>query len=39
MANFDRLRGRRDLPEGRDDDPAAASRYPGSVSSQSKERA
>ena len=39
MANFERLRGRRDLPVGRDDDPSASSRYPGSVSSQSKERA
>jgi len=39
MANFDRLRGRRDLPFGRDEEPVAASRYPGPVSSPSKERA
>lgn len=39
MANFDRLRGRRDLPIGRGDDLASGSRYPGAVSTESKERA
>lgn len=39
MANFDRLRGRRDLPIGREEDPFSGSRYPDAVSSQSKERA
>ena len=39
MANFDRLRGRRDLPVGRDEDPYSGSRYPDDVSSQSEERA
>ncbi len=37
MANFDRLRGRRDLPIGRSGAPAAGSRYPGAVSTESKE--
>jgi transcriptional regulator with XRE-family HTH domain len=39
MANFDRLRGRRDLPISRPDDPDAGSRYPGAVSTDFKERA
>jgi transcriptional regulator with XRE-family HTH domain len=39
MANFDRLRGRRDLPTGQEGDPYSGSRYPDAVSSQSKERA
>jgi hypothetical protein len=39
MANFDRLRGRRDLPTGHEGDPYSGSRYPDAVSSQSKERA
>jgi len=39
MANFDRLRGRRDLPIGRGEDPAPGSRYPGAVRTESKERA
>lgn len=38
MANFDRLRGRRDLPLVRDADPAPGSRYPGAVRTDSKER-
>lgn len=38
MVNFDRLRGRRDLPLGRDADPAPWSRYPGAVRTESKER-
>lgn len=39
MANFDRLRGRRDLPTGHEGEPYSGSRYPDAVSSQSKERA
>ena len=39
MANFERLRGRRDLTIDDEDYPAAGSRYPDAVSSQSKERA
>lgn len=39
MANFDRLRGRRDLSMGRSEDPYSGSRYPDPVSSQSKEHA
>lgn len=39
MANFDRLRGRRDLPIGREEDPYLGSRYPDEVSSQSEESA
>ncbi len=39
MANFDRLRGRRDLAIGRSEGPSSASRYSDEVSSQSKERA
>jgi len=39
MANFDRLRGRRDLPPEQDGQPDSASRYPSGVRRQSKERA
>lgn len=39
MANFERLRGRRDLPLGRSDDLGPTSRYPEAVRSDSKERA
>ena len=39
MANFDRLRGRRDLAVGGQDQPDSASRYPSPVRRQSKERA
>lgn len=39
MVNFERLRGRRDLPIGRDDKPYSGSRYPDRVTSESKERA
>ncbi len=39
MANFDRLRGRRDLPVGEESQPDSASRYPSPVRRQSKERA
>ncbi len=39
MANFDRLRGRRDLPAEADGQPDSASRYPSPVRRQSKERA
>ncbi len=39
MANFDRLRGRRDLPAEPDGQPDSASRYPSPVRRQSKERA
>jgi len=38
MANFERLRGRRDLPLGRADDLDAGSRYPDAVRTESKER-
>ncbi|MGD9696998.1 MAG: transcriptional regulator [Thermoleophilia bacterium] len=38
MANFDRLRGRRDIPAQRPEDRGAGSRYPPAVRSQSKER-
>ena len=38
MANFDRLRGRRDLPLGRADDPRPGARYPGAVRTDPKER-
>ncbi|MGE4031587.1 MAG: transcriptional regulator [Thermoleophilia bacterium] len=37
MANFDRLRGRRDLPIARAGAPASGSRYPGAVRTESKE--
>ena len=39
MANFDRLRGRRDLAVGGQGQPDSASRYPSPVRRQSKERA
>ena len=39
MANFHRLRGRRDGLIDGDDEADSGSRYPGVVSSQSKERA
>jgi hypothetical protein len=39
MANFDRLRGRRDVPAMPRGEQAARSRYPAPVRSQSKERA
>ncbi len=38
MANFDRLRGRRELPLVRDGDRPPGSRYPGAVRTDSKER-
>lgn len=39
MANFDRLRGRRNVPGGGDGDPFAGPRYPAPVTRHSKERA
>jgi transcriptional regulator with XRE-family HTH domain len=39
MANFVRLRGRREYLTGDGDHPSPGSRYPDAVSSQSKERA
>lgn len=39
MANFDRLRGRRELPIESDGQPDSGSRYPSPVRRQSKERA
>lgn len=39
MANFDRLRGRRNVPGGSDGDPLAGPRYPAPVTSHPKERA
>lgn len=39
MANFDRLRGRRELPVEDPVQPDSASRYPSPVRRQSKERA